>query len=231
MSNPEQSARWGAGSVEGVKRRPSVASFLGPLLAGKTSRLYPEGEAVFIQGEAASAVFYLQKGKVALTTVSPQGRQAAIATLDRGSFFGEGCLGGQTIRMATARAVEPCTIVGVEPEVMRRLLRREPGFAALFAAHVLSRHARSEQALIEGLFPSSEKRLAGALLSLTRLGRTAYPARVDPAVTDDDLASMLGITRARVGEIMTGFQEMGFIAYERGGLNVLGGLLTVVLQE
>lgn len=214
-----------------MKRPPSVASFLGTLPIGRTSRLYQAGEAVFAQGEAASAVFYLRKGKVALTALSPQGREATVATLGRGSFFGEGCLGGQAVRMATARALEPSTIIGVEREAIRALLRREPAFAALFTAHVLSRHARSEQTLIEGIFPSSEKRLAGALLSMTRMGRAARPAVVHPGVSDDDLASMLGITRARVHELMTGFREMGFIADERGRLSVLGGLLTVVLHE
>jgi CRP/FNR family transcriptional regulator, cyclic AMP receptor protein len=214
-----------------MKRERSAASFLATLAEGRTTRLYRTDQRVFGQGDPSDAVFYLRSGAVELTTVSPRGKDGAVGTLHRGAFFGESCLGGQSVRLVTARACAPSAVVRVERDAMVGLLRREPRFADLFTAHVLSRNARTEQDLIGHIFLSSEKRLAGALLSLARLGRAAGPAMVRPPLTDGALALMLGVTRAHVRELMQGFRKMGFIAGDRGSLVVRSGLLGVVLHE
>lgn len=214
-----------------MKSLPSAAAFLRALTTGRTRRVYKTDEIVFAQADAADAVFYIERGSVCVTAVSTRGKQADIVTLRRGAFFGESCLGGSTIRSSSARACEPSVFVRVARKAMASLLHREPAFADQFTAYILSRHVRSEQDLIEKIFLSSEKRLAGALLTMSGVVTSAAPAPVTPRVTDDALALMLGLTRAHVRELMGGFRRMGLIAYDRSGLQVTSGLLGVVLHE
>lgn len=214
-----------------MKRVPSVAAFLAGPGVGATSRRHPRESVVFAQGDAADAVFHVRSGKVVLRAVSAQGRAVIVASFGRGAFFGEGCLSGESVRNATARASEPSTVVRVGREAMVALLRREAQFRLLFTRHVLARHVRSEQELIDELFVSSEKKLAGVLLTMSGLRRTARGGIVTPGVTEDGLALMLGSPRADVRELMGRFRRMGFVTPVPGGLRVRGGLLRVVLHE
>jgi CRP/FNR family cyclic AMP-dependent transcriptional regulator len=197
---------------------------------GKTSREYRTKQIVFSQGDAADAVFYVQSGKVKLTVVSTRGKEAVIGVLERESFFGEGCLTGQPLRMSTASAIQPSSIVRVGRTTMIRLLHREPEFAELFTAYLLSRNVRIEEDLVDQLFNSSEKRLARILLLLAHFGKEPRPESVIPKVSQDTLAAMVGTTRSRVSYFMNRFRKMGFIHYN-GGLQVHSALLSVVLRD
>jgi CRP-like cAMP-binding protein len=208
---------------------PSTA--LAKIASGKSSRDYRPDQGVFAQGDAADAVFYLQSGKVKLTVVSSRGKEAVIGILGRGTFFGEGCLAGQARRMSTANALQASTIVRVDKPTMVGLLRREPEFAELFTAYLLTRNVRIEEDLVDQLFNSSEKRLARVLLKLAHFGKTSTPEPVIPKMTQDTLASMIGTTRSRVSFFMNRFRKMGFIDYGKDGLQVHNGLLTVVLHD
>lgn len=197
---------------------------------GKTTREYRNHQVVFSQGDAADAVFYIQSGKVKLTVVSARGKEAVIGMLERGSFFGEGCLAGQPLRMSTASAMQPSTLIRVGKSTMVRLIHREPEFAELFMAYLLSRNVRIEEDLVDQLFNSSEKRLARILLLLAHFGKESRPETVIPNVSQETLASMVGTTRSRVSHFMNRFRKMGFIHYN-GGLQVHSALLTVVLRD
>jgi CRP/FNR family cyclic AMP-dependent transcriptional regulator len=196
----------------------------------KTVRDYRPKQVVFAQGDPADAVFYVQSGKVKLTVLSTHGKQAVIALLEEGDFFGEGCLASQPLRMSTANAMQPSAIVRVDKQAMVGLLRREPEFAALFIAYLLSRNVRIEEDLVDQLFNSSEKRLARLLLLLAHFGKESKPEPVLPRVSQETLAAMIGTTRSRVSYFMNRFRKMGFIHYN-GGLNVHSALLTVVLRD
>ncbi len=209
----------------------SPASLLARVDEGKSSKDYRVGQTVFAQGSAANAVFYLRSGTVTLTVASPRGKKVAIGTLGRGTFFGESCLTGQRLRMSTASAVRPSTIVRVAKPTMVALLHREPAFAQLFIAYLLSRHVRIEEELIDQLFNSSEKRLARVLLLLAHFGKTAKSEAVIPKLTEGALAALIGITRARIGGFMKRFRKMGFVDYDANGLVVHSGLLNVVLHD
>ena len=204
--------------------------FLAKVGAGKTVREYRRKAVVFAQGDAADAVYYLESGKVKLTVVSTRGREAVIAILERGTFFGEGCLAGQPLRMSTANAMPAATVVRVDKETTVRLLHQEPEFAELFIAYLLSRNVRIEEDLVDQLFNSSEKRLARILLLLAHFGKDTKPETVVPKVSQETLAAMVGTTRSRVSHFMNRFRKMGFIHYN-GGLQVHSGLLTVVLRD
>jgi CRP/FNR family cyclic AMP-dependent transcriptional regulator len=197
---------------------------------GKTTREYRNKQIVFSQGDAADAVFYIQSGKVKLTVVSTRGKEAVIGVLERESFFGEGCLAGQPLRMATASAIQPSTILRVGRSAMVGLLHREPEFAEVFTAYLLSRNVRIEEDLVDQLFNSSEKRLARILLLLAHFGKESRPESVIPKVSQDTLAAMVGTTRSRVSYFMNRFRKMGFIHYN-GGLQVHSALLSVVLRD
>jgi CRP/FNR family transcriptional regulator, cyclic AMP receptor protein len=205
-------------------------AFLTRIENGKTTREYRNKQVVFSQGDAADAVFYIQSGKVKLTVVSTRGKEAVIGVLDRGSFFGEGCLAAQPLRMSTASAIEPCSIVRVGKSTMVRVLHHEPEFAELFTAYLLSRNVRIEEDLVDQLFNSSEKRLARILLLLAHFGKESRPESVIPKVSQETLAAMVGTTRSRVSYFMNRFRKMGFIHYN-GGLEVHSALLTVVLRD
>jgi CRP/FNR family transcriptional regulator, cyclic AMP receptor protein len=205
-------------------------TFLTRIEKGKTTREYRNKQLVFSQGDAADAVFYIQSGKVKLTVVSTRGKEAVIGVLERGSFFGEGCLAGQPLRMATASAIQASSLVRVDRTTMVRLLHQEPEFSELFTAYLLSRNVRIEEDLVDQLFNSSEKRLARILLLLAHFGKESRPESVIPKVSQETLAAMVGTTRSRVSHFMNRFRKMGFIHYN-GGLQVHSGLLTVVLRD
>jgi CRP/FNR family transcriptional regulator, cyclic AMP receptor protein len=205
--------------------------FLSKIESGKTVREYDDKEAVFTQGDNADAVFYIQSGKVKLTVVSKRGKEAVVAILQRGEFFGEGCLAGQTLRMATANAISKPTIMRVEKAKMVRLIHQEPKFAESFIAYLLSRNIRVEEDLVDQLFNSSEKRLARLLLLLARFGKeSSEPEPIIPQVSQETLAAMIGTTRSRVSFFMNRFRELGFIHYN-GGLQVHSSLLNIILHD
>jgi CRP/FNR family transcriptional regulator, cyclic AMP receptor protein len=221
--------------VSPVKRvNPVLAfdpkAFLSRVGDGQTTREYRNKQVVFSQGDAADAVFYIQSGKVKLTVVSTRGKEAVIGVLDRESFFGEGCLAGQPLRMATASVIQPSNILRVDRATMVRLLHKEPEFAEMFTAYLLSRNVRIEEDLVDQLFNSAEKRLARILLLLAHFGKESKPETLVPQVSQETLAAMVGTTRSRVSHFMNRFRKMGFIHYN-GGLQVNSALLTVVLRD
>jgi CRP-like cAMP-binding protein len=191
---------------------------------------YALGETIFAQGEPASSVMYVERGVVRLSVLSHAGKEAVIALLQSGHFFGEGCLVGQGSRMATAAAMDACTIVVVEKPDMARHLQTEPAFADRFLSHMLTRNIRIEEDLIDQLFNSSEKRLARTLLLLARYGEPEATHRALPRVSQETLAEMVGTTRSRVNFFMNKFRKLGFIEYN-GGLKINNSLLSVVLRD
>jgi CRP/FNR family cyclic AMP-dependent transcriptional regulator len=191
---------------------------------------YGRAEVIFTQGEPCETVMYIQKGGVKLSVRSKTGREAVVAMLGPGDFFGEGCLAGQSVRMGTATAIAGSTILVVDKDQMVRLLHRQHALSDRFIAHMLSRNIRIEEDLIDQLFNSSEKRLARALLLLARYGKQDKPVRAVPKISQETLAEMVGTTRSRVNFFMKKFQRLGFIDY-KDGLKVNNALLTVVLHE
>jgi len=205
-------------------------AFLGKVEKGKTTSEYRNKQVVFSQGDVADAVFFIQTGQVTLTVISARGKEAVIGVLERGSFFGEGCLAGQPIRMATATATDTSRITRVARNVMLRMIHREPEFAEVFITYLLSRNARIEEDLVDQLFNSSEKRLARILLLLAHFGKEPRPETVLPKVSQETLAAMVGTTRARVRFFVNRCRKLGFVHYN-GGLQVHNALLTVVLRD
>jgi CRP/FNR family cyclic AMP-dependent transcriptional regulator len=197
---------------------------------GKTTLLTAKKHSIFSQGDAAEAVFYIQTGKVKLTVVSQQGKEAVIAILEPGAFFGQSCLAGQTIRAATATAVEDSNIVRINKDAMVRVLHEEPVFAELFMAYLLAHTIRVEEDLVDQLFNSSEKRLARVLLLLAHFGKEGKPETVITKISQETLAEMIGTTRSRVSYFMNKFRKLGFIDYN-GELHVHSSLLNVVLHD
>lgn len=204
--------------------------FLTKVGKGKTTLHSPKKQMIFSQGDTAEAVFYIQTGKVKLTVVSQQGKEAVIAILERGAFFGESCLAGQTIRTATATAVEDTNIVRIDKEAMISVLHEEPTFAELFMAYLLAHTIRIEEDLVDQLFNSSEKRLARVLLLLAHFGKEGKPETVITKISQETLAEMIGTTRSRVSFFMNKFRKLGFIDYN-GELHVHSSLLNVVLHD
>jgi CRP/FNR family transcriptional regulator, cyclic AMP receptor protein len=206
-------------------------SFLAKVEAGRTRTELRRRQIVFSQGDPADAVFSIRKGRIELKVLSPHGKEAIIAVLGAGDFFGEGCLSGQPLRVATAAAATECTITRIEKSAMVAVLRDEPGFAALFLAHLLSRNIRLEEDLVDHLFNSSEKRLARVLLLLADIGKDGKPEAVIAKISQESLAEMVGTTRSRVSFFMNKFRKRGFVAYDRGGLSVRRSLVNVLLQD
>jgi CRP/FNR family transcriptional regulator, cyclic AMP receptor protein len=207
-------------------------SLLSGIRRGKTVIEYGASRIVFRQGQPADSLFYLQRGKVKLAVTSKDGKEAIVAILDVGGFFGEGCLAGQQLRMATATAVTDCTLFRIERQLMTRLLHEQHEISELFVTHLLSRNIRYEADLVDQLFNSSEKRLARILLLLSHFGKESKAEAVLPRVSQDDLAQMVGTTRSRVSHFMNKFRKLGFIDYgDNGGLTVNSGLLSVVLYD
>src|SRR5713226_9816167 len=204
--------------------------FLAKVGEGKTIFKYRKDQIVFSQGEVADAVFYIQKGKVKLTVISEQGKEAVIAILEPGHFFGEGCLNGHGLRIATTAAMEECVITRIAKSVMIAAIHREPDFSELFMSYLLARNGRIEADLIDQLFNSSERRLARLLLLLANFGKEARPEPIVGKISQETLAEMVGTTRSRVSFFMNKFRKLGYIAYN-GHLEVHNSLLNVVLYD
>jgi CRP/FNR family cyclic AMP-dependent transcriptional regulator len=185
---------------------------------------------IFAQGDPALSIMYVEMGTVRLSVLSHSGKEAVVAVLDPGHFFGEGCLAGQTVRMATATAMEPCAVLAIEKPEMVRQLRSQPAFAERFLTHMLTRNIRIEEDLIDQLFNSSEKRLARTLLLLARYGEPGVSHRALPKVSQEVLAEMVGTTRSRVNAFMNKFRKLGFIEYN-GALKIHNSLLSVLLRD
>ena len=205
--------------------------FLTTMGPGKTLRRYHPKQAIFSQGNRADAVFYIRDGKVRLSVLSKQGKEATIALLGSGDFLGEGCIASdQPLRLATATAITECSILKIEKNRMIRTLHQEHEFSDMFVAYVVERHNRTQADLVDQLFNSSEKRLARVLLLLSRVGKEAKSETVLPHVSQETLAEMVGTTRSRVNFFMNKFRKLGFVDYN-GGLEVKSSLLSVVLHE
>ncbi len=205
-------------------------TFLKQVGSGKTTLTSPKKQIIFSQGDAAEAVFYIQTGKIKISVVSQQGKEAIIAVLEKGSFFGEGCLAGQLVCMATATTAEDTTLVRIDKTAMIRVLHNEPAFSELFLAYLLGRNIRIQEDLVDHLFNSSEKRLARILLLMAQFGKEGKPEPVVPKVSQEMLAEMIGTTRSRVSFFMNKFRKLGFVYYN-GGLHVHSSLLNIVLHD
>ena len=219
-----------------TKRRTSFdpKSFLARIGDGRSIAKYRKGQIVFSQGDPGDAVFYIQKGKAKLTVVSEQGKEAVIAILGIDEFFGEGCLAGQTQRIATVTAMTDSVIARLEKAAIFQVIHQEPAFSELFIAHLLGRSIRVEADLVDQLFNSSEKRLARLLLLLAKFGKEAAPEPVIAKISQETLAEMIGTTRSRVSFFMNKFRKLGFIAYNggiEGGIEIHSSLLNVVLHD
>jgi CRP-like cAMP-binding protein len=210
--------------------RPRRLVLLTKANAGRTNAQYRADEHIFDQADPATAVFYIREGKVKLTVLSKQGKKAVVAILKEGDFFGEGCLAGQTVRMATAVAISECSIIKLAKAALVRLLHEEPRFSDLFLTHLLSRNIKIEEDLVDQLFNSSEKRLARVLLLLANFAKEGPPQTVIPKISQETLAEIVGTTRPRVNFFMNRFRKLGFLDYN-GGLHVHSSLLNVVLHE
>ncbi len=204
-------------------------TFLTNAGTGRSVSSYRKKQVIFAQGDPADAVFYLERGQVKLTVVSPAGKAAIVAMLGHGDFFGEGCLAGQSVRMATASAMTEVSVVRVERPAMVELLHERSTFSERFMAHLLARNVRFEEDLVDQLFNSSEKRLARVLLLLARFGKEGQSELVIPRISQEVLAGMVGTTRPRVSGFMNKFRKLGFIEYN-GGLRVHSSLLNVLLH-
>jgi CRP/FNR family cyclic AMP-dependent transcriptional regulator len=211
-------------------RKFSLEKFLAEIGEGRTIAAFEKGRRVFLQGDPADAVFYLQTGKIKLSLVSNIGKEAVIALLGAGDFFGEGCLAAQPHRMATAIAIADCVIMRLDKRMVVEVLRKEPAFAQLLLSYMLTRTMRIEEDLVDQLFNSSEKRLARALLLLANFGKDGTPETVIPKISQETLAEMIGTTRSRVSFFMNKFRKLGFIKYN-GTLEVHSSLLNVVLHD
>jgi CRP-like cAMP-binding protein len=205
--------------------------FLDKFMAGKSRREYLEGEAVFSQGDLANAVFYIQTGKVRLTVVSTSGKEAVIAHLPAGSFFGEACLAGEAQRMASANALQTSSIVRIDKAVMQNLLQSEPRFAEQFLAHLLCRNNRMQADLVDHLFNSCEKRLARLLMLMANFGQETKPIPVIAKISQETLAEMIGTTRSRVSFFLNRFRDLGYIDYNSAGMLINSTLVKVVLHD
>ena len=207
-------------------------AWLSGLTRGKTVVEYGADRRIFDQGQPADSIFFVRKGKVRLSVISKQGKEAIVATLSTGDFLGEGCLAGQLLRMATAIAVIDCSLFRIEKSLMLRMLHEKHELSELFVAHLLSRNIRYEADLVDELFNSSEKRLARILLLLAHFGKESRAELVLPTVSQDSLAQMVGTTRSRVSHFMNKFRKLGFVDYsDNDGLTVHSGLLSVVLHD
>jgi CRP/FNR family cyclic AMP-dependent transcriptional regulator len=207
-----------------------VETFLNSTGLARKITEFSRRECLFSQGDAAHHVLYIQKGGVKLSVVNDHGKEAVVAMLGPGDFVGEGCLAGQAVRMATAKAITSVSALVIKKQEMSRALRAEPSFSDLFLSYMLSRNIRIEEDLVDQLFNSSEKRLARTLLLLARYGKSTEPRKVLHSVSQETLAEMVGTTRSRINFFMNKFRKLGFIKYN-GSLEVNNSLLSVVLHE
>jgi CRP-like cAMP-binding protein len=209
-------------------------TFLATIGEGRKALTAPKKHGIFAQGDAADAVFYIQKGKVKLNVVSQIGKEATIGILSQGDFFGEGALAGQAFRMGSATAMTECQLLRIDKQTMMEALHREHAFSDMFVTYLLARNIRYEADLIDQLFNSSEKRLARVLLMLAHFGKEGVPEAVVAKISQETLAEMIGTTRSRVSFFMNRFRKLGFIDYASGdgrGLQVHSSLLNVVLHD
>ena len=207
-----------------------VRAFLDSAGVSRKAKNYRAGETIFSQGETAKSVMYVQAGGIKLSVTSKGGKEAVVAMLGAGDFFGEGCLAGQSVRMGTATAITPSTVLVIEKSEMFKVLHEQHALSDRFIAFMLARNIRIEEDLIDQLFNSSEKRLARTLLLLARYGSEDKPHGVLPKVSQETLAEMIGTTRSRVNFFMNKFRKLGFIRYN-GGLQINTSLLSVVLHD
>lgn len=207
-------------------------AFLAKTGVGRTIRELATDECAFSQGEPTDAIFYIQKGRVKLTVVSQTGKEATIALLGAGEFMGEDCIiSGHSMRMATATAITPCTILRIHKAEMVRALHQEHALSDLFVAFLLTRNARIQEDLVDQLFNSSEKRLARILLLLAHFGKPGKPETMIPKISQETLAEMIGTTRSRVSFFMNRFRKLGFIDYNGSSTDVHSSLLNVILHD
>jgi CRP/FNR family transcriptional regulator, cyclic AMP receptor protein len=204
--------------------------FLGKVGKGKTILKLEKNQTVFEQGDAADKVYYIQSGRIKVTVLSDQGKEAVVGILERGQFFGEGCLNGHRLRISTTRALESSVITVITKVAMIEALHTEPMFSELFMAYLLTRNSRIEEDLIDQLFNSSERRLARLLLLLANFGKEGVPQPISPNISQETLAEMVGTTRPRVSYFMNKFRKLGFISYN-GHIEVNSSLLNAVLHE
>jgi len=222
----------------GIESTPQEASdtrfdpavFLATSAKGRIISTHQKREIIFAQGDTADSVIYIKKGKVRVTVVTRQGKEAVVAILGRDEFLGEGCLIGQPKRLATAAAMAECVTMRVEKTEIMRVLQDEPAFSQMFISHVLAKTTRIEEDLVDQLFNSSEKRLARLLLLLTNFGKEGRPEPIIAKISQETLAGMIGTTRSRVSQLMNRFRHLGFIHYN-GRIEVHSSLLSVVLKE
>jgi CRP/FNR family transcriptional regulator, cyclic AMP receptor protein len=212
------------------KIRFDPKTFLATVDGGRTVAVYRKNDVIFSQGDPADAVFYLQTGKVKIVVTSAQGKEAVVAMLDAGAFFGEGCLIAQPLRLTTASAMTESSVTRVAKAEMDRILKKEPEFAAVFTVHLLTRNSRFEEDLVDHLFNSSEKRLARTLLLLANFGKEGKPESITTKISQETLAEMVGTTRPRVSFFMNKFRKLGFVDYN-GDLKVHSSLLSIILRD
>ena len=218
--------------MKAVKKKPlfDPKVFLSKINGGRTVSEYRKNQRVYRQGDPADSVFYIQTGKVKVTVISPQGKEAVVAILGPGDFFGEGCLAGQSLRLATVTALEQSSITQMSKANTVSVIHTEPAFAELFIAHLLARNGRVEEDLVDQLFNSSEKRLARTLLLLANFGKEGEPEPILAKISQETLAEMIGTTRSRVSHFMNKFRQLGLITYN-GHIEVHRSLLNLVLHE
>jgi CRP/FNR family transcriptional regulator, cyclic AMP receptor protein len=205
-------------------------AFLAIVGEGKTILEFRKDQVVFAQGDAADTVFYIQKGRVKVVVISEQGKEAVVGILGSGQFFGEGCMNGHSLRIATTTALEDCLITAITKTAMLAVLHDQPTFSEVFMAYLLTRNSRIEEDLIDQLFNSSEKRLARLLLLLANFGKEDSPQPIIPNISQETLAEMIGTTRSRVSFFMNKFRKLGFISYN-GKIEVNNSLLNAVLYD
>ncbi len=204
--------------------------FLANVGAGKTILRFEKNETIFKQGDVADSVFYIQKGKIKLTVVSKQDKEAVVGVFGPGQFFGEGCLNGHSLRIATTTAMESCVVTSIAKQAMKLALHEQPAFSELFVTYLLTRNGRIEEDLIDQLFNSSERRLARMLLLLSHFGKEGTPQPIVPNISQETLAEMIGTTRSRVSHFMNKFRKLGLISYN-GHIEVNSSLLDAVLHD
>jgi CRP-like cAMP-binding protein len=205
-------------------------TFLSKVNGGRAVAEYGKNQVVFRQGDPSDAVFYIQSGKAKKTVVSEQGKEAVVALLGSGDFFGEGCLAGETLRLSTVSALTKAVIVRISKASITRVIHEEPAFAELFISHLLARNSRVEEDLVDQLFNSSEKRLARTLLLLANFGKEGPPEPIIAKVSQETLAEIIGTTRSRVSFFMNKFRKLGLINYN-GNIEIHSSLLNVVLRD
>jgi CRP/FNR family cyclic AMP-dependent transcriptional regulator len=204
--------------------------FLAKVGEGKSILQFKKGKNVFVQGDPADTVFYIQKGKIKLTVLSDHGKEAVVGILGPGQFFGEGCMNGHKLRISTTTAMENCVITAITKTAMIAALHDEPQFSEMFMAYLLTRNSRIEEDLIDQLFNSSERRLARLLLLLANFGKEGSPQPISPGISQETLAEMIGTTRSRVSHFMNKFRKLGLIDYN-GHIEVHSSLLSAVLHD